>query len=289
VLIPTPPLGLKPARQNPLPTAFKLHAQCGFARVFVPAEKVESTHANKWGLAVHHFLEDFERVGRIRALAQQGGGVQRTCASIDVEPIPRGQNELSVQWNPFLDQARVTSRTRLVKQGDKMVVDEWVATPWEQYGRVDRVCTRGDRLTIVDWKTGDEVREHPGRSDQLLSLACAVACVMDAREELIDVALVAVRSSGQLGWRISTTTPQHRQDFARRACAIHMAVLNTRQRWRDTHEVEATPGAACRWCKIRQIGACPVQAAATAIANQVEKVEKAERAASKAQYGRRRR
>jgi hypothetical protein len=139
------------------------------------------------GTKVHEFLHRAAAVGREAALAEVDDDVLDFCAAVPLDKLPNGgDREVALAWDHATDKARVVNT-----KGHR---DYSSQSPTEFVGTADYVGRDGNRVVVLDWKTGHRYLGPARDSWQLRMLALAAARL--AGVEQADVAYFFLREDG---------------------------------------------------------------------------------------------
>lgn len=224
--------------------------QCPASGVYVSPYK-EKPHYGQWyGIFVHRFLEYCVTRGHDAALAyirsKKMASAVRTCERIDPDQLYYGEAEVGWGHNPFNDTARRIPHA----------VMETIDWQTEQFGKADGVITCGvPRPLIVDYKCGEPGGPDPADRPQLLGLAASFRAESQAKE--IDVAIGAVRGTGEIVWKEQTVDSNDLDRYVDRTKTVHLRILEDRQRADAGIVPDFVKGDQCDWCNIKSL--CPAQ------------------------------
>lgn len=173
----------------------------GFARAekcapstFLPSVQEPSSIYAAAGIAVHRFLCAAMELGPERALEQVDEEHRATCSAIDFDSLPHSSPdnwaaEVAFAWSPEFDTARELHRGN-GSRDYQLAADEIAGT-------ADLIGLDGDRVVVLDVKTGWAPLGPPSESTQLGFYAVAAARAYGARRAVV-------------GWvRLANGTPRY--------------------------------------------------------------------------------
>lgn len=223
---------------------------CPGAGVYVPTTRPKAHFAMWYGIFVHRFLEKCVTHGHELALeyirTKKMKKAVACCEAIDPEQLYYGEVEIGYGHDPLDDTARRIPYSLM----DTIDVER------EQFGKADVLVsdpTMADgRPLIADYKCG-EIKTPPSESTQLLGLAASHRAEVKCTE--IDVALVGVRSNGDLEWHTQTVDTIDLDDYVDRAKRLQLRVVDDRRRADEGIQPEFVRGDQCSRCNSKSV--CP--------------------------------
>jgi hypothetical protein len=215
-------------RNRRLPSASQLQraAACPASESLPHADS--PTKDGMLGTKRHDFLKRADEVGRDAALAEVDDDVLDFCKKIPIDKLPKGgERELRLFWDYATDEARALAHG--------VHRDYSSQRPTEFVGTADYVGRDGDRVVVLDWKTGHRYLGPARDSWQLRMLALAAARVTGASEA--DVAYFFLREEGEVipAWA-------HFNAFDLADIADELRALAARLRDAEQYMSSTTPG-----------------------------------------------
>ena len=212
--------------------------------------------ASDRGTAIHRYLEEVVRYGRMAALGNVGDDHRAECERIDVTRIQELANEgaepeQAFAWSPSTDRGRALASTG---RSYSDVANDEIA------GTADLVC----RDRVIDYKTGRYDVEPPEQNGQMKTLALSVARARGLESVIAEV--WKLRDDG--GWWVRSHTFDS-FDLDAIAADIRQRLAQLDDVRAGRHRMQLVEGDHCQWCP--SLTACPAK---TALAKSLASVTK---------------